>query len=80
MMPRPRYVAGGKYRLKGVRVIAVAGSNCCSEEDSIMCEFHAEEKCDGMKCASAENDGQPMFFLTPNNFVKARLLGHLDDL
>ena len=74
MMAKPRYVAGKKYWLKGVEVVAVIGINCS------MCEFHAEEKCKGMKCAPGENDGQPMFFLTPSNFVKARLLGHLDDL
>lgn len=77
-MKKP-YVAGKTYWLRGVKVIAIPGTNCSSPDDPIMCQYHAEENCDGMDCASFVNGGQSFFFLTFSNYVKARLLGQLDE-
>lgn len=76
---RKPYVAGKTYTLKNIKVIAVAGVYCSDDDESVKCEFADMDNCIPFKCASAQNRGQPFFFLTPNNLVKARLLGQLDE-
>lgn len=63
--------------IRGRKVVAVISRNCTV--GSIPCEFSNERDCAGVGCTISLYRPHSVIFLTPNNYLKARLLGQINE-